>query len=76
MSVTEGISEQAAREFLKVEGWPIGLQESFLISCRKSPLRFFIVDDSGSMNSNDGHKLLMVGQHSRCFISSYVLLHF
>lgn len=50
--------EQNVREQLDAYGWPRGLQETFLKSLSKNPIRFFIVDDSGSMASADGRRLV------------------
>lgn len=57
MSFNEG----GAREFLSSSdfgnNWPRGLQDTFIRSITKVPIRYFIVDDSGSMAASDGHKL-------------------
>ena len=42
-------NEAGAREFLSRHLWPSGLRDALIKSCKKLPLRFFIVDDSGSM---------------------------
>ena len=47
-----------AREFLDEHNWPSGLIEAFLLNVEKIPFRFFIIDDSGSMNTNDGLKMI------------------
>ena len=54
-------NEGGAREFLSMQGFPQGLQDTFVESLRKIPLRFFIVDDSGSMSSNDGKRIVVSG---------------
>ena len=43
--------EGAAREFLSNHpyDWPVGLQDTFINSLSKFPIRFFICDDSGSV---------------------------
>lgn len=51
-------NEAEAKEFLGRHAWPRGLQDSLLASCRKIPVRYIIVDDSGSMNMNDGHRVI------------------
>ena len=33
----------------------IGLQDALIKSCKKYPIRFVVVDDSGSMMTNDGN---------------------
>jgi len=50
--------EVELRRFLKGEGWPYGLQTIVQKSCERYPIRYFIIDDSGSMNTNDGHRVV------------------
>ena len=50
--------EQNVREHLGANGWPQGLQDTLLRSMGNSPIRFFILDDSGSMASGDGRRLV------------------
>mmetsp|Transcript_13377 Transcript_13377/g.26743 ORF Transcript_13377/g.26743 Transcript_13377/m.26743 type:complete len:373 (-) Transcript_13377:92-1210(-) len=54
-------NEGGAREFLSAQGFPAGLQDAFVESLRKLPMRFFIVDDSGSMSINDGKRVVTRG---------------
>ena len=49
-----GPNEVATREFLNAKKWPVGLQNFLLSNVIRMPRRYFICDDSGSMNSNDG----------------------
>ena len=49
------------RGFLGDAGWPAGIIEALIKDVRRTPLRFFIIDDSGSMNMRDGLKLVRVG---------------
>eukprot|EP01039_Chlorochromonas_danica_P002769 gene2769-3023_t len=50
--------------FLRRYQWPEGLQMELLHSCRRIPLRFYVVDDSGSMISDDGRRVISQGaQH-------------
>lgn len=58
-------NEAGCREFLTRHLWPTGLKEAIIKSCRKLPLRFFIVDDSGSMILNDGRRLVSQGTTAR-----------
>ncbi len=51
--------------YLSPLGWPRGLQRTVLTSCQTCPLRFFIIDDSGSMCANDGHQLVGSGASKR-----------
>lgn len=55
---TRPIREKEAKKFVAKHNWSRGLQESLLTSCRKIPIRFFIVDDSGSMATNDGNRII------------------
>jgi hypothetical protein len=56
------MNEGAVREFLAKHCWPDGLQSILISSLKRIPLRFFICDDSGSMMSDDGHRLVKVGE--------------
>jgi hypothetical protein len=58
-------NEGGAREFLTQQGFPAGLQDTFVDALSKIPLRFFILDDSGSMGSNDGLRILDHGGKKR-----------
>lgn len=60
-SFTRPPNDAGARSYLDKHAWPRGLQEGLLKSVRKIPIRFFIVDDSGSMSTNDGKKILRSG---------------
>ena len=52
------IDEDSTRAFLKQNGWPSGIQDVCIKNLRVVPLRFMIVDDSGSMAAEDGHKII------------------
>lgn len=56
--LTNEPNDDGAREYLSSKNWPQGLQNMFMRSLRTIPMRFFIFDDSGSMNTSDGHKLV------------------
>jgi hypothetical protein len=49
--------EGRIREFLISQKWPSGLQDTFIANLQKIPIRFFICDNSGSMNTTDGHDI-------------------
>lgn len=51
-------NEAAIKEYLTNADWPVGLQDSLIKSVVKFPMRFFILDDSGSMLTNDGHRVV------------------
>ena len=55
----------AVRAFLAQKQWPSGLQEALVQSCEKFPVRFFVIDDSGSMIMNDGHYRVTDGVHTK-----------
>lgn len=57
--------EASGKEFMTNHGWPIGLQAGLIRSCKKYPIRFFIVDDSGSMSTNDGRRVAGSGATSK-----------
>ena len=46
---TPPINEDACRTYLKEHRWPIGLQDECIKSMAECSMRYFIVDDSGSM---------------------------
>jgi hypothetical protein len=54
-------NEAGGREYLTRHAWPKGLQEALIKSCKKIAIRYVITDDSGSMMTNDGHRLVGVG---------------
>jgi len=64
-TVPGGINVKAAKEFLTKHNWPSGLQEALLRSCERMPIRFFITDDSGSMLTNDGHRIVGSGDKTK-----------
>lgn len=45
------------KQYLSSCKWPVGLQETLILNLLKIPVRFFICDDSGSMNTDDDHRL-------------------
>lgn len=57
--------QSTGEEFLKKYNWPNGLKHILIKSCKRLPLRFFIVDDSGSMNIGDGKRLVTSGGNSK-----------
>ena len=50
------------QSFLRRYTWPIGLQHAFIESCKLIPLRFLIIDDSGSMLTCDGRRVVGRGK--------------
>lgn len=58
-------NEGGGREFLSINGFSSGLQDAFIESLTKLPLRFFILDDSGSMATNDGKRIVVSGGKKR-----------
>ena len=63
--VAANINEGGAREFLMSHGWPPGLQDHLVEDLVRFPYRFFICDNSGSMITNDGHKIIETGNGKR-----------
>ena len=55
--IAPAANEAAVRSFLSRAkyNWPVGLQETFLASVNRCPVRYMIVDDSGSMATADGN---------------------
>lgn len=50
------IDTDGARDFLKRHEWPTGIQNVCIQNMAKIPVRFMIIDDSGSMAAKDGHR--------------------
>lgn len=59
------VNDGGAREFLAQQKWPPGLQETFINNVYKIAYRVFICDDSGSMASTDGNRLLDTNGHKQ-----------
>jgi len=59
------VNELALREYLTSFDWPNGLQESLIKGLTKTPMRFMIIDDSGSMAASDGHRLVGKGSQTK-----------
>lgn len=64
-SFTTPLNETAGKAFLTAHRWPEGLQESLLHSCDKIPIRFVVVDDSGSMGTSDGKRTVGTGKATK-----------
>ena len=58
--------ENSVRQFLRFHNWPAGLQSLFLQTRQKCPIRYFICDDSGSMNAGDGKHTVGSGPATKC----------
>ena len=48
-----------SRGYMNSLGYPIGLQNTFIASFTEFPMRYYIIDDSGSMGSMDGKKIVI-----------------
>jgi hypothetical protein len=64
-SFGKGPNVTKAEEYLASHNWPGGFQGALLKSLSKIPMRFFIVDDSGSMSISDGRRVLESGGKSK-----------
>lgn len=51
-------NEVGGMEYLKSNEWPTGLATALMQNAQKIAMRFFIIDDSGSMATNDGHRVV------------------
>jgi hypothetical protein len=51
-------NEEGAKEYLSRCEFPPGLIQAVVKSSRKLPIRFYIIDDSGSMNRVDGRRIV------------------
>jgi len=54
-------NEAGIREYLTTYRWPKGLQDALIKELPRYPARYFICDDSGSMNAIDGEMLVSSG---------------
>eukprot|EP01041_Mallomonas_annulata_P004674 gene4675-9266_t len=59
------IDDVSACQYLTKQQWPKGLQDLFLRSCNFVPIRFIVVDDSGSMSTTDGRRVVIQGTNRR-----------
>lgn len=68
------LDETAARAFLGAHGFPVGLQTTLINCLAKTPVRFFLLDDSGSMLTGDGLRVVDRGADSleNCHTRSWV----
>jgi hypothetical protein len=53
----EDMSESATKEYLSQNEWPLGLQDTIIKSIDNIPIRYFILDNSGSMIINDSYRI-------------------
>lgn len=60
-----GVNVDQLRGYLHPKGWPEGMVTAVGRSIQEMPLRYFIVDDSGSMSANDGHRLIGQGAKTK-----------
>eukprot|EP01006_Ploeotia_vitrea_P046618 TRINITY_DN67042_c0_g1_i2.p1 TRINITY_DN67042_c0_g1~~TRINITY_DN67042_c0_g1_i2.p1 ORF type:complete len:330 (-),score=14.24 TRINITY_DN67042_c0_g1_i2:109-1098(-) len=58
------VNEFGAKEYLTGAKWPSGLQQIAIRNLIKFPIRFMIIDDSGSMAASDGHRIIHSGNTS------------
>lgn len=58
-------NEIRGKQFVQRYDFTPGLQHILYKSCQKIPIRFFIVDDSGSMSNNDGHRVVGEGSNKK-----------
>ena len=65
ISAPSALRGEQACHYLTTHGWPQGLQTAYIRNLEKLPMRFFIVDDSGSMVASDGHRLVGEGANRR-----------
>jgi hypothetical protein len=52
-------NEDNTKDFLSKHDWPLGLQNLLLQNIVEIPFRFFICDDSGSMSTKDGKRIIL-----------------
>jgi len=52
------VSDEQRRQYLATLDLPPGIANEILQSCKLFPLRIWVIDNSGSMGTSDGHKLV------------------
>ena len=62
---TPSTTQPAARAFLTSRGWTKGLTNALISSIEQTPIKFFICDDSTSMESEDGKHFIGEGNTKR-----------
>jgi hypothetical protein len=71
-STGPAIDADGMKQYLKGKGFTDGLISAAIKSSAMFPLRFFIVDDSGSMSANDGHRLIGEGAKTKSVFACYL----
>jgi len=51
-------THERSTNYLKSNGMPAGINEAFIKSCDEIPLRIWVIDNSGSMQTQDGKRLV------------------
>lgn len=59
--ITFTVNETLLRGYLNEMKYPAGLQEVVSKGIKSVPIRFFLIDDSGSMAESDGNVLVKSG---------------
>ena len=54
------------KDYLCGKTWPQGLQNFLINGLAGVSMRYFVCDDSGSMHSSDGHRILGEGSAAKC----------
>jgi hypothetical protein len=62
---SRAIADEAVRKYLTDNGWPTGLRNTLIAGLTSAPIRYFICDDSGSMVSSDGHRMVVMGTQAK-----------
>jgi hypothetical protein len=52
------VSDEQRRQYLATLNLPPGIAQEILHSCRVFPLRIWVIDNSGSMGTGDGHRFV------------------
>uniref|UniRef100_A0A7S3NEZ6 VWFA domain-containing protein n=1 Tax=Aureoumbra lagunensis TaxID=44058 RepID=A0A7S3NEZ6_9STRA len=65
------VSEEQKKSWLRKSGiFPEGIVERFRKSCEDIAIRYWVIDNSGSMSASDGHRFIMEGNDRGRFVSS------
>lgn len=68
------INVNGAKQYLTEAQWPPGLQDALINQMTKLPIRFIILDDSGSMSASDGARLIPNGNKTTYVVCVVLLI--
>ena len=64
----DDVHNETTREYLSRFNWPTGLQDTLIHTVKDIPIRYFIIDNSGSMIINDAQKVVTQPNQRKSFV--------